>query len=332
MVKVSIIIPVYNVEPYLQQCLDSMHAQQDPSFEVILVDDGSTDNSGKICDLFAETHNNTTVIHQENGGLSDARNAGIKIAQGEYIYFLDSDDWLAPNAISSLLDFAIDNNCDIVQGGFFYAYSDRLTYNNTITTPLTLSREQAMEALIKNDFLKNFAWGKLFKASIIKNAPFKKGVFFEDSYWKHLVIDQAPTYGIIPTPFYYYRQRNDSISGTLSPKIIDLLKGYEDRILFIGNNYPNLLGLMVKQYWNLCSNMLHTAKSNPNNHKEILQYWQTASNSHKPLFDKYMSNSLRYKLMSHSCAYSIFNIFDRLINRFRKQHFITVHYENSPIQ
>ena len=83
MVKVSIIIPVYNVEPYLQQCLDSVHAQQDPSFEVILVDDGSTDNSGKICDLFAETHNNTTVIHQENGGLSDARNAGIKIAQGE---------------------------------------------------------------------------------------------------------------------------------------------------------------------------------------------------------------------------------------------------------
>ena len=333
MVKVSIIIPVYNVEPYLKQCLDSVYFQQSQAFEIILVDDGSTDNSGKICDLYAETHSNTSVIHQENGGLSDARNTGIRIAQGEYIYFIDSDDWLAPNAITTLLDFAINNNCDIVQGGFFYTYNNRLTYNNEPETSLVLNREQAMEALVKNNFVKNFAWGKLFKASIIKSTPFKKGVFFEDSYWKHLVINQISTYGIISTPLYYYRQRDNSISGQLSPKNIDLLKGYEERILFISDNYPNLSGLMVKQYWNLCTNMLLAAKSDQNNYNKFLQYWEDALNRHKPLLDKYLSQSIRYKLIfSTKYAARMFNIFDRIINRFRKQHFTTIPYENSQLQ
>ena len=122
MAALSIIIPVYNVQDYLSHCLDSLYAQVDDTVEVILVNDGSTDDSLNICRRYADSYSNTVIIDKENGGLSDARNVGTKVATGDYIYYLDGDDWLAPNAIKTLLDYAIENDCEIVQGGFYYAY------------------------------------------------------------------------------------------------------------------------------------------------------------------------------------------------------------------
>ena len=120
--KVSIIVPIYNVEKYIHKCIDSILSQTFTDFELILVDDGSPDKCGEICEQYALKDNRIKVVHKENGGLSDARNAGIDVASGKYIYFIDSDDWISPNSIISLLNFAEDNQCEIVQGGFYYAY------------------------------------------------------------------------------------------------------------------------------------------------------------------------------------------------------------------
>lgn len=324
----SIIIPIYNVAEYLTQCLDSAYSQVRDNYEVILVDDGSTDNSGDICDEYKLKYPQTIVVHKENGGLSDARNAGIKVATGEYIYFIDSDDWLAPNAISTLLDYAIENKCEVIQGGLYYAYNDYLLYDNSQKTPFILNRNQAMKELIKNDYIKNFAWGKIYKTEIVKKYLFIKGVYFEDSYWQHHIIHEVNNYGVIPTPLYYYRQRESSISGVFSAKSLDLLNGYERRLYFIKDLYPKLMPLMTSQYWNLLSQMLLASKYNAECKKLFSDYWAKAINEYNSLFDKYIKYSIRYRLCKkNSSVLKIFSLYDRVIAKFKKSKFLKVQYD-----
>lgn len=325
MPKVSIIIPVYNVAEYLKQCLDSIYSQVKDNYEVILVDDGSTDDSGKICDEYKLKYPQTIVIHKDNGGLSDARNAGIKIATGEYIYFLDSDDWLAPRAIETLLDFAIKNNCEVVQGGWYYAYNDYLLYDNSRKNLFILNREQAMKELIKNDYIKNFAWGKLYKSEIVKKYLFVKGVYFEDSYWQHHIIHETNNYGVIPTPLYYYRQRNESISGTFSIKILDLLKGYEQRLLFISMKYPEYTNLMAKKIWNITASILISANSNTNDRIAINNYWDELNNKYVSFFkDAYKYSPIYILGKRRPLILKLNNIIKRIINRFSPNKFVTI--------
>jgi len=116
MKTVSVIVPIYNVEVCLRKCLDSLYAQVDDTIEVILVNDGSTDSSPEICQEYISRYPSTIYVDKENGGLSDARNAGTKVASGKYVYYLDSDDWLASDTIRTLYAFAEANNCEVVQG------------------------------------------------------------------------------------------------------------------------------------------------------------------------------------------------------------------------
>lgn len=255
---ISVVIPIYNVAQYLSQCVDSVLAQSYRDLEIILVDDGSTDECPKICDDYQQKDARIRVIHQENGGLSDARNAGMKIARGEWIYFADSDDWLVQDAIQKLYHFAIENHCDVVQGGLYYAYQDHLLYRQATKVEQrcpVLERDEAMRELIINDRVKNFAWGKLYKADLIRDLPFPVGKYYEDSFWQHLVMDRVARYGIIDEPLYYYRQRNNSISGMPSDRLHDLLEGNRERLNFIHERYPELYPLMKRKYDNLYSQM-----------------------------------------------------------------------------
>lgn len=319
MPKVSIIVPIYNVENHLTQCVESVLKQCYQNFEIILVDDGSTDNSGAICDEYKLNYPQTIVIHKENGGLSDARNVGIEIASGEYIYFLDSDDWLDPNAISTLLNFAIISNCEIVQGGFYYTYDDYLLYDNRKIsidqTHFILNRKDAMTELIKNEYIKNFAWGKLYKSSLVKKYLFPKGKYFEDSYWQHLIVNEINNYGVIPTPLYYYRQRESSISGQFNIKSLDLLKGYEDRLNFISNYYPQLIDLMAIQLWNISANMLLASKGTEYN-AMFIDYWEYLNDEYKEYFKKAFNINIKY-LLGRKCLVilDICNFYHRVYNR-----------------
>lgn len=248
---ISVIIPIFNISHYLSQCVDSVLAQSYEDLEIILVDDGSTDDCPRMCDEYKEQDVRVKVIHKENGGLSDARNVGMKIAAGEWIYFVDSDDWVDRNAIQQLYKFAVDNYCDVVQGGVYYAYHDHLLYRKASKKEqkrTVLERKDAMRELIVNDRVKNFAWGKLYKTELIEDLFFPVGKFFEDSFWQHLVMDRVERYGVIDEPLYYYRQREDSISGTPSNRLNDLLEGNKERVNFIREKYPDLLTLMQKKY------------------------------------------------------------------------------------
>ena len=253
---VSIVIPVYNVAEYLPRCLDSLLKQDYVGeMEIILVDDGSTDSSSSICKEFCNARPRAILIRQENKGLSEARNAGIMAANGEWLLFLDSDDWLAPNALSTLLSFAETHTSDIVIGSFYYAHEDHLLFDDRgfdIKEPFVLNREDAMRELLQQRYFKNFAWGKLYRTESAQKHLFRPGVYFEDAFWQHLMIDEVQRVGVIPKPLYYYRQRNDSISGTFSARNLDLLKGNEERFRFIMDRYPALTELAAKAFWSLC--------------------------------------------------------------------------------
>ena len=301
--KISVIVPVYNVAEYLVQCFDSIVAQDFSDIEVIVVDDGSTDGSSDICSDYCRRYDNFRLITKQNGGLSDARNAGTKIATGEYICFLDSDDYIAPNALRMLYDFATSKGCDIVQGGFYYTYAHHLIYDNrwieSDDAPFVLSKNEAMEQLILNNYVKNFAWGKLYRTDVAKEYPFPVGRYFEDSYWQHIMVHHAECYGVVPEPLYYYRQRESSISGNFSARNIDLLRGYECRTEFVTKHYPHLLPLMQQQWQQLAIQLAEAARHSANS--ELIG-----------LYSQYLAEQgIKYSRL----AYTVNNLAKRIFNR-----------------
>ena len=305
MPAISIVIPIYNVADYLRQCLDSIGLFGDDRVEVLLVNDGSTDTSPNICEEYQDKYCNVKVINKPNGGLSDARNAGTREATGQWIYYLDSDDWLAPGAIMKLYDFAIKNSCDVVQGGFYYAYSDHLLlderYVKASHEPYILDRETTMLELIVNNYIKNFAWGKLYRADIVKRHPFPVGKYFEDSFWQHLIVHETRRYGVMPEPLYYYRQREESISGGFSMHNMDLLRGNEERLKFLSEHYPQLQTLEADKLWRLSEQCLTLAQRTGSNdiHNTYQVFFDYICNEYKILFSSKLVKSIHYRLSTN---------------------------------
>ncbi|MBO0992541.1 glycosyltransferase family 2 protein [Bacillus sp. SD088] len=242
--KVSVVVPIYKVEEYLHRCIDSICEQTYPNLEIILVNDGSPDRSGKIIDEYAAKDPRIISIHKENGGLSDARNAGMEYVSGEFILFVDSDDWLQRHMIRTLVNTASLYKADIVQSAFYYAYKDHLLSDSRFYSkddaPTILTNKQLMAELVRNDKVKNFAWGKLYKRQLIQNIPFKKGVLFEDVFWAHHVMQQVETYVMVHEPLCYYYQRENSIVSNYTPKNLDILDGLKERHQFVEQYYPEL--------------------------------------------------------------------------------------------
>ena len=190
---ISVIIPVYNVEPYLEKCIKSVLEQTFANFELILIDDGSTDNSGIICDELAKTDKRIIVFHQENEGLSAARNKGIDVSRGDYLYFLDSDDWIEPNALERLLSVSIKQAADIS------CCKSRDVYLNEVTTPITNTEviikdyylDEIVLSLIKQNNIRFEVWDKLWKRSLIADTRFIKGQVAEDVHFDRILFLRA---------------------------------------------------------------------------------------------------------------------------------------------
>ena len=242
--KVSVIVPVYKVEKYIHKCIDTILSQTFTDFELILVDDGSPDKCGEICEQYALKDYRIKVVHKENGGLSDARNAGMKYANGLYTIFIDSDDWIKSTMIEEMIKLINEYNADIVQVGFYYAYKDYLLYDDRYycedDKPIVLDNFSLMKELVINERVKNFAWGKLYKTELIKDIPFKKGVLFEDVFWAHQVMQRVDKYVSSNIPLCYYLQREDSIVATYTIRNLDIIKGLKERHEFIETHYPSL--------------------------------------------------------------------------------------------
>ncbi|GFI40945.1 putative glycosyltransferase EpsJ [Thomasclavelia cocleata] len=243
---ISVIIPVYNVEKYLHRCVDSVINQTYSNLEIILVDDGSTDTSSQICDEYKNLDERIVVIHKENGGLSDARNVGFDISKGEYILFLDSDDWMEKEAVDLLKLKMEEYQVDVVQSNFLYKYEDNHEINGLkiLGQDQVLNNFSAMEQLIKNETIKNFAWGKLYKRKLLEGIKFPYGKLFEDTYWIHQVFARASNILLLDIPLFNYWQRCNSISYSFSIKKLDILDGYLERRIFIKDKYPKLSGAL----------------------------------------------------------------------------------------
>ena len=234
--KISVIIPVYNVEKYILNTIESVMFQTYSNIEIILVDDGSTDNSSKICDELAKKDNRISVIHQDNQGLSAARNVGTAIATGDFIFYLDGDDYLEKNCLEKLLEVADD--CILVIGSYFYTYSDHEDVADIqYLEKSVLNTDEAMHDLLVGK-IQNFAWGKLIKSDIAKKHSFPQGKLFEDTYWAHYIINDCETVTIMNIPVLHYRQRDNSISYTMDIKRLDILDGWSVRAEFVEKNYP----------------------------------------------------------------------------------------------
>ena len=218
---ISVIIPVYNVEGYVSQCVSSVLDQTYRNIEVILVDDGSTDKSGMIVDDFARKDQRIKVIHKENGGLSDARNAGIQAAQGSYIGFVDSDDWVEPDMYEKLYHACISHQMDIASCGLFREYKDK-----TIAEPgetIQLDRETALRYLIDGEMLHDHAWSKLYKSDLFHSVRYPKGLLYEDIRTTYKLILRSNGVAVITEPLYHYRQRKGSIvRGTFNQNIFQM--------------------------------------------------------------------------------------------------------------
>lgn len=212
--KISIIIPIYNVEHYLKRCLDSVINQKYDDLQIILVDDGSTDGSGLICDEYCKKDSRIQVVHKENGGLSDARNVGLNIAFGDYIMFIDSDDYVSKDFCSCSISDANKTGADIVVFGYTNVYED-YTIESCILkeNEKVYSFEDAL-LMLQNGTMSSFAWNKLYKSSLFKNGiRYPKGKVYEDVGTTYLLFANAKKIFWSSANLYYYQRRNDSITG-----------------------------------------------------------------------------------------------------------------------
>lgn len=240
---ISVIIPVYRVEQFLDKCINSVICQTYDNLEIILVDDGSPDQSGVICDEWAKKESRIKVIHKENGGLSDARNAGVKIAIGEYIAFVDGDDWIAPDMFE-ILKAQLQGNacCDIAVCGVKKVYTeDEVTEAEDEKKVTLLSGQVALEQLI-NGQISQVVWNKLYRKSIIENIYFEVGKYHEDEFWSYQVIGKARKVSLTEHIGYYYRQRQGSIMDeAYSVRRLDVIEAKCRRQVYLEKNYPKLI-------------------------------------------------------------------------------------------
>lgn len=214
---ISIIVPIYNVEQYLGECIDSICSQTYQELEIILIDDGSTDNCPKLCDSYALKDSRIKVIHQPNQGLSAARNVGYKESNGKYIAFIDSDDKISDIFIESLYEIIIKNNAQIA----VCAYTrnpDKLAAEKALSNYVLTSKKMLREWHGKRKSIETVVWNKLYSRQIFETFKdcnlFPKGKNHEDIYTSHLFVNHAKTIAITPQKLYYYRKRNKSISRT----------------------------------------------------------------------------------------------------------------------
>lgn len=254
MASLSLIVPIYNVAEYLLTTLDSIVRQTLSHFEVILVDDGSTDGSREIAEDFCQRQPHWHLITQEQQGVSVARNVGTLQASGDFVAYLDGDDWLCPQTLETLLLAAQQHDADMVQCGFFYAYEQHLLYDNRRQSPQdapqTLNTETALEALCQpHPLLNNFLWAKVVRKTIALACPNPPGRVAQDAFVMHEMVARCSKVVCMSQPLWFYRQRNTGLSGHFSIKRKDLLEAYEARIQFLQRTHrEKLLAWVVPEY------------------------------------------------------------------------------------
>lgn len=247
MEKISIIVPIYNVEKYLEQCINSIIEQTYQNLEIILVDDGATDNSGKICDEYLKKDNRIKVIHKQNGGLSDARNAGVEIATGDFIGFVDSDDYIEKDMYELLHRNMLKEGADISCCNRFLVYENKIEVYGTDEYYEVMNSSRAIEFSCMIGYIGISAYTKLYQKELFDEIRYPKGKINEDMYTTYKLFDKANKVIYDATPKYYYRQRKGSITN--SKKInVNAIEASRELMVFVKEKYPEIMNAAIKNY------------------------------------------------------------------------------------
>ena len=252
---ISVIVPIYNVEKYLNKCIESIINQTYKNLEIILVDDGSPDNCPQICDEYAKKDGRIKVIHKENGGLSSARNVGIDVAMGEYLTFIDSDDYVEPNFIEVLYQSLVNNDADISMCGINKIQADKI--QEIIVENQILDKDSFWNFFYYGNGtpIGVVAWNKIYKKNIFKDIRYPLGKINEDEFVIHKIVDKCNKISITNEALYNYIQRDGSIiHSKKSIKNLDVYEALENRLVyFLDNNmyelaYAILMSIISRIY------------------------------------------------------------------------------------
>lgn len=294
---ISIIVPVYNIENYISKCLDSLLIQTIKEIEIIVVDDGSTDSSGEICNEYSLKDNRVVVIHKKNGGLSSARNTGLEIAKGEYVGFVDGDDWIAEDMFEFLHNISITHDADISICGHFIVDGELVDPIRNDGDIKVLNHAEALSAILLDDEINSFAWDKLYKRELFIDLSYPVGRRFEDIAFTYLIFNRAKKVVQANVSKYFYVRRNGSICIQTNPlNQLHIFYGFHERYLFALNKsevhatLPVLLKKSLDHGFNAIYNLL-LLKDYPNKELYISEFNER--------FALYKDVKLRDKGLSH---------------------------------
>ena len=296
---ISVIIPVYKCEEYLEACVDSILNQTFTDFEIILVDDGSPDNSGKLCDELAEKYNKIVVLHQENQGQAAARNNGVRISRGEWLHFVDSDDLIHPQMLERLYNAVIENNvslamCSAVQDeklpDDFYA-EKKVEFKN-----LEMNEDNFLYLCRYLKYYYWVVWGKLIHKSIYEKHPLTEGRIYEDNAIVCKWLYEAKKVALTHAPMYFYYTNN---SGTtkkaFTKKQLDVLWAFKEQLdFFYSLGYKKMTTHMATYYFEISAYLYHRAKTE--NAKELIPHIKEKEKEIKSLYSDYIKLDTKQKL------------------------------------
>lgn len=249
--KISVIVPVYNVSEYLARCVDSIVTQSFSDIEIILVNDGSTDNSGEICDSFSRTDNRIKVIHKQNGGLSDARNVGCKAAKGDFVAFIDSDDFVDREMLLKLYALAVESGADVAVCGICDCYKERKTPQFEENVTFVTNGINALKITLEGNKMPGSVCSKIIKRSVAQKISFRVGKTYEDAFYTPDLFLSVDTVAVTTESLYYYWHRSDSITTRpFSEKAMHVIEAYEYTLDSVKDKYPELIDVAkFRIYW-----------------------------------------------------------------------------------
>ncbi|SCY73125.1 glycosyltransferase [Butyrivibrio sp. INlla14] len=250
---ISVIVPIYNIESYVDKCIRSIINQTYLNLQIILVDDGSTDKSGIICDSYAELDNRIQVIHKANGGLSDARNYGMDVASGDYVAFVDGDDHIHPQMYEIMHNHIIVDDADVVT--CWFEQFDEEKFGGPIEKDsISVEVLSGAEAIIDIERPHVVAWNKLYKRSILKDIKYPVGKLHEDEFVVHKIFHKCKRIAVLDVPLYFYSIRQGSIVSEMTERRIDdSLEAFSDRVRYaIEQKWTEVVPAVLARYCDYC--------------------------------------------------------------------------------
>lgn len=321
--KISIMVPLYNVENYLEKCIRSLLKQTYNNIEIILVDDGSTDNSLSICEKYKKKDERIKVFHKDNGGISSARNFCIKKANGKYVTFVDADDYVEEDYVEKLYNGIKKYKTKISVGGYKAIYLNKTEKNNSKNKTYSLTKEKALENLLYID-LDVSAWSKLYDKELFDNVRFPEGRIFEDTATTYKLIDQCDEVAIVDYPIYNYCIRSKSItSEKFNIKKMDWIISAIEMTHYLKNKYKDLdsacLSYMMYTHIGVLSSLAMNDKNFKKERKEIISYIK----GHKNKYLKDERVSKKYKMVTRLICtdYRLFKIALKIFQKYKGKRY-----------